>query len=227
MTTSFTETTVRSFEFVRWEADADYSREEITILAGSGSDRVLTAGMVLGRVRGAIAAPVAFTAANAGRNNTGNGTFAATPTAKAGLMEGTYKLVIVEPGTDVGRFVIFDPNGVLIGNGTVATAYDGPHLAFTLQDGSTDFVAGDGFLITVAAGTKYIQHHQDGTTGNEIAAAILAYDKTAPNGVDVKATAFVRNCVVKSASLVWQSDIEAGEKTTALAQLAALGIIAR
>ncbi|CAK0739397.1 Head decoration protein [Azospirillaceae bacterium] len=35
---------------LKWEDDKNYCREEITVLAGSGSDRVLTIGTILGRI---------------------------------------------------------------------------------------------------------------------------------------------------------------------------------
>lgn len=37
-------------DWLKREADNFYSREQVTILAGSGSDRVLTNGMVLGKI---------------------------------------------------------------------------------------------------------------------------------------------------------------------------------
>jgi hypothetical protein len=37
-------------EWLKWEEDGWYSREDVTILAGSGSARVLTSGMVLAKV---------------------------------------------------------------------------------------------------------------------------------------------------------------------------------
>lgn len=37
-------------EWLKWEEDGWYSRDTATILAGSGSDRVLTSGMVLGKI---------------------------------------------------------------------------------------------------------------------------------------------------------------------------------
>jgi len=42
-----------SGDWLKWEQEANgkyYSREQITILAGSGADRVLTSGMVLGKI---------------------------------------------------------------------------------------------------------------------------------------------------------------------------------
>ena len=37
-------------DFLKYEAEALYCREAVTVLAGSGVDRVLTTGMMLGRI---------------------------------------------------------------------------------------------------------------------------------------------------------------------------------
>lgn len=129
----------------------------------------LAVGSALGRVAGTISAPVAFA------GNVGNGTFAATPTAAAGIKEGDYKLVIVEPGTNVGTFVLHDPDGLVAGIGVVASAFAAP-LAFTLQDGSTDFAAGDGFTISVAKGTDYNLSLSAAADGSHLIQAILSHE---------------------------------------------------
>jgi len=90
----------------------------------------------------------AASAAYAG--NTGNGTMG-TVTVSAGAKLGVYKLTITEPGSNIGAFEVEDPDGVLAGVGDVAAAFSAGGLAFTLADGATDFVAGDGFNITVTA----------------------------------------------------------------------------
>ena len=81
--------------------------------------------------------------------NTGNGVMGAV-TVAAGAKVGTHKIVIVEPGTNVGTFIHEDPDGMIVGKGVVASAYSGGGLSFTLADGAADFVSGDGFVITVA-----------------------------------------------------------------------------
>lgn len=80
--------------------------------------------------------------------NTGNGTMGAV-TVSAGAKQGDYVLTIIEPGANVGTFVVNDPDGVQIGDGVVGTAFSAGGLAFTLADGATDFVAGDSFTISV------------------------------------------------------------------------------
>lgn len=80
--------------------------------------------------------------------NTGNGTMG-TVTVSSGAKAGVYKLTIIEPASDAGTFEVEDPDGLVVGTGTVAVAFSAGGLAFTLADGATDFVAGDGFNITV------------------------------------------------------------------------------
>lgn len=145
---------------------------KVTLVSGENRTR----GALLGRIAGTIAAPAA------GAGNTGNGTFAATPTAAAGLKEGQYRLVCIEPGTNVGQFVLEDPDGNVVGKVTVAAAYSGGHLAFTLQDGSTDFVAGDFFTVDVAVGTKYKLSLAAATDGSHRPFAILAESQDASGG---------------------------------------------
>jgi hypothetical protein len=110
------------------------------------------------RVGVAAAAGTAVAAAYAG--NTGNGTMGAV-TVSAGAKAGVYQLVIIEPAANAGRFTVEDPDGIIIGVGTVGVAFSAGGLAFTLADGVTDFVSGDGFTITVTltaggAATKYV-----------------------------------------------------------------------
>jgi hypothetical protein len=146
--------------------------KQATILAGAA----LQPGAVLGRVVGAVSAPVALGA------NTGNGTFAATPTVAAGVQEGDYKLLIIEPGANAGVFGLFAPDGQLVGKGAVGAAYTGGHLAFTLNDGATDFVSGDAFTITVARGTTFRLCAAAATDGSHVPRAILATPADAAAG---------------------------------------------
>lgn len=199
----------------------DFSREKITILAGSGAVRALTSGMVLAKVtKGAATA-----AAVAG--NTGNGTMGSV-TVGAAAKPGVYSLTFIEPASNAGKFVVEDPDGNVVGAGTVAVAFSAGGLGFTLADGATDFVSGDAFTITVAAGSgKWVQIDDDGLLGSEDAAGILYIDVTAPDGTDAKGVAIVRNAVVSANGITWPSDFDSTEKAAAVVQLAALGILVR
>jgi hypothetical protein len=208
-------------DWLKYEQDSRYAREAVTILAGSGSSRVLTSGMVLGRKT------TDTTGAATAGTNTGNGAMG-TITVSGSAIPGTYKLVFIEPATDLGRFVVYYPDGSVVGPGTVGTAFSGGGLAFTLADGATDFIAGDSFSIVVEQGVKYLQFDEDGTTGAQIAAGILLNNVTALDAVDAVGVAIVRGPAIVSANgITWPSSTNAAEKAAAILQLNALGIQVR
>jgi len=205
-----------SGEFLYSEACGTRSLETVTIDTGD-----LAAGTVLGKITkgGATGAAVA--------GNTGDGTITAAPAVAAGAKAGVYRAVCIEPAANVGKFLVTDPDGINLGVATVAVEFVGGGLTFTIADGGTDFVSGDSFTTTVAAGSdKYVTYNQDGVDGSELAAGIL-YDNVNATAADVEAVVYVRDCEVNGSELTWPADIDAGEKTAAIAQLAALGIIVR
>lgn len=206
-------------DFLKWELDRNTSREKITVLAGSGSARSLTKGMVVAKVtKGAATA-----AADAG-NTSGSGTIASV-TVSAGAKVGVYRLICIEPGTNAGKFTVEDPDGITIGVATAAVAFSGGGLAFTITD-ATDFVSGDSFTITVAAGSgKWVQINFSGTDGSETAAGILVDDVTAPDGSDAVGVAVVRDALILSGKLTWPAGATTNQKNAALATLKTLGII--
>lgn len=209
-------------DWLKWEEDNQYSRDQITVLAGSGSDRELTSGMVISKVTIAGATPAAVA------GNTGNGTIASA-TVAAGAKPGVYRVVCIEPATNAGRFDVEDPDGISVGVATVAVEFTGGGLTFTITDGATDYVAGDSFTITVAAGSgKWVQYlDTGGATGLSIPAGILYESVTAPDGTDAQAVAIVRSATVNPNELVWPSSADSTEKAAALAVLKTLGIVAR
>jgi len=205
-----------AFEFLVSEAPGHRSREPDTLISGQN----LQAGTVLGRItKGSASA-----AADAG--NTGNGAMGAI-TAGAGAKAGVYRLTIIEPAADAGAFQVEDPDGINAGSGNVGSAFSGGGLSFTLADGATDFVAGDAFDITVAAGSgKLTQYDQDGADGSEVADSILGNDCDA-SSADGDCVIVQRDAEVNASELIWPADIDAGEKTAAIAQLKDQGIIVR
>lgn len=141
MPTSFTEGR-RTAEFILSEAPGWRSRENV-IVTGSAA---LVAGTVLGLVLA-----TGITQEFAG---TGNGVLtpdASTPLL-AGVQEGAYRVVCIEPATNAGVFAVYDPQGVHIGNHTVAGAAFANQIKFAIADGATDFVAGDTFTLWVRGG---------------------------------------------------------------------------
>lgn len=211
--------------FLLSEANGYRSRQSITLRNAGVAAVTLLAGTVLAAITtGALSA-----VATAFAGNTGNGAMGAV-TVDAGAQTGTWKVLITEPGANVGNFVVERPDGTIDGQGDVAAAYNGG-INFTLADGATDFVAGDGFdvVVTAAAATgqgQYVKHDPEATDGTQFAAAILFGEVTVPAGGTADGAAIVRDAEVRTAYLVWD-DHDAGEKTAAIAQLATLGIIAR
>ncbi|TAL09909.1 MAG: head decoration protein, partial [Chloroflexota bacterium] len=196
----------------------DRSREAVTVLSG----QTLLPGAVLGAI--GLATPATATAF---AGNTGNGTMAAAPTVGAGAQVGTYKLTVVEPGTNAGKFAVEDPGGIEIGTGTVGVAFSAGGLGFTLQDGSADFISGDGFDIVVGAGSLKVRAIDfSSTVGADKAAGIL-YGPVDASAADARGVAHVRDAVVIAVKLIWPAGATSDQKTAALAQLKAQGIIAR
>ena len=213
--------TKRLGDWLKWEEENQYSRDIVTILAGSGTDRVLTTGMVLGRITKGTAASAAVA------GNTGNGTITASPTVGAAAKPGVYRVVCIEPAADGGKFSVEDPAGILIGIATVGVEFT-THLTFTIADGSADFVAGDVFTITVAAGSgKVRQIDFAATDGADIACGLLLLDSTAPNAKDLSAVAVVRNAIVADNGITWPAGATTNQKNAAIAQLKSLGILVR
>lgn len=84
-------------------------------------------------------------------SGTGNGVMTlATPDTSDSVLEGAYKVVFIEPAANLGTFQVWRPDGSYDGSGVVGTAYTGS-IKFTIADGSTDFIAGDTFTVTVTA----------------------------------------------------------------------------
>lgn len=209
-------------DFLKWEEDQNYSREQVVILAGSGSPRTLTTGMVVGRATKGAATGAAVA------GNTGNGTITSAPTVGAATKPGVYRLVCIEPATNSGRFIMSDPDGIVVGVATVAVEATLAGLVFTIADGATDFVSGDSFTITVAPGDgKVVQLALAATNGTRDAYGVMVADATAEAGVDGRGVVVVRNAIIDSSKLIWPAGADAGQRAAALAALATQGIIAR
>jgi len=124
-------------------------RKEVTIAAS----QTITVGTVIGK------ATVAAGTAAAG-SNTGDGAVSAFALAAGGPAKiGTYVATCIEAVTNSGIFNVVDPDGILIGQFTVAvsdsTTFTGGGITFNVADGTTDFIVGDLFNFPVTAGTGY------------------------------------------------------------------------
>jgi hypothetical protein len=156
-------------------------RKPITLVSGAG---VLTKGTVLGKITkgAAVAAAVA--------ENTGDGilTMDSTTPILAGAKAGVYKVKIIRAaigqiGTtpavparlSVAALIDPDGNTLEVFDVVAAGVTISNHVKFAMTEGSTAYVLGDSFTITIAAGSgKYKAYDKDNLDGTEIAVAILA-----------------------------------------------------
>jgi hypothetical protein len=158
--------------------------KKFTLTAGA-----LLAGAVLGIVAGT---PTAAAAAG----NTGNGTIG-TLSVGNGAKTGAWRLICIEPGSNLGTFAVEDPDGIVVGRAVVGSAYTGP-IGFTIADGATDFVAGDSFVVTVPTSTDVKLAVAAATDGSAVPVAVLAHDADA-SAAEVEVIAYIRADVMESA----------------------------
>jgi hypothetical protein len=220
---TFTEK-ARPLAFVLSEANGLRSRDVLTIASGAGK---LDAGTILGK----LSIGAATTAAKSG-GNTGNGTItmdASTPLL-TGVKAGVYTVRCIAAATNSGTFRVEDPDGDVLGDVAVAATF-ADDVKFVIADGSTDFIVGDGFDITVAAGSgKYIPSLNAitaGKVGAETAIAILGYPVDATSA-DVDAVCVTSSAEVKKLMLIVDATVDDSTKRNAkIAQLRAVNIKAR
>lgn len=208
-------------DWLKHELDPEFTRRTVTLLSGAGS---LKTGSVLGRItKGA-----ATSAAKSG-GNTGNGTLTldVTTPVLAAAKPGIYTVRCIAAATNSGTFRVEGPDGLVLGDVAVGATWS-EHIKFAIADGASDFIVGDGFDITVAAGSsKYALYNPTLLDGRETAAAILlnAVDATS---ADQKAVVVLCDAVINPLSLVWHASVDnQTKKDTGLAQLATLGIVTR
>lgn len=195
--------------------------ETVTVLAGAGAARELLFGTVLGKCTlGTITA-----AAVAG--STGNGTVASA-VKKANCQLGAYTLVCTAAASNAGTFAVYDPKGNRLKDATVAVAYDNGQVGFTIGDGSTDFIVGDSFTLTVAAGDgKVVALDFAAVDGTQNAYGVLTAATTAPDGSDAPAIAIVADAILAVGRLAWPAGATTDQKAAALSQLKVARIMTR
>ena len=215
---------VLKYEF---ERDMGYCRKAVT--AYEASLKTYTPGTVLGKtlVSGSAAAV-------AGASNTGNGTMSSI-TVSSHAKIGQYVLRITVASSNAGAFELLNANGSVVGTGNVASAFVGAGLAFTLADGSTDFIVGDTFVITVTGTEKYKILENTASDGSAAFAGIyigasngLGIDTSVAATTDTTVLILERGpaLVAKEGLTLGASINTAAEKAALYAQMAAVGIIA-
>lgn len=212
-----------STDWLRHELDARMHRKEIVIAAEAGN---LPTGAVLAQ----ITVGDAESAAKAG-GNTGGGTLtvdAVTPVL-AGAKPGVYRVRCITVVANGGVFSVTDPDGVLIGTYTIGGPDFATHVKFAMADDGTDFAVGDGFDITVAAGSGEWDYY-DPTAVNGLAtpAGILLDARDVSGNAPVRGVAVTGHAEIVALGLTWGSTVDDAPKRAAgLALLAKLGFQAR
>lgn len=197
---------VRAGEFIIAEGNGSISRDEVII---SSAASALVAGTIMAAVN---ATGTATVSAQAG--NVGDATLP-TVTVAASAKPGRHTLTIVAEAGNAGTFRVEDPDGILVGTGTVAVAFAEGGLSFTLADGANDWDNNDRLFIDVAfAATEYVAY-----TAGAIAAGIL-YAPVADSAADQPGVIIARHAEVDSTLLT-------GLDASASAALAARQIIIR
>ena len=128
-------------------------------------------GTLLGRAS-VGSGPGSVTAAPAA-GITGNGV--ATPDAATPVLANASAGGYVVKFTSATAFDVYDPNGRKLSSGAVAAAY-ADQVKFAIAAGATAFIAGDSFVLTVAAVDIYVPCVATATNGSQVPAAVLCAD---------------------------------------------------
>ena len=209
-------------DWLKHEHDARLYRREVTLISGAGD---LVTGTVLGKItKGAVSS-----AAKAG-GNTGGGSLTpdATTPKLAGCKAGVYTVRCVTVVANGGVFEVRDPDGIAIGLYSIGGPAFASQIKFAMADSGTDFALGDGFDVTVAAGSgKWKKHINGAVDGTEVAAGILLDHRDA-SAADTKAVIVDGYAEIAALELTWDASVDDNtKKNAALAQLALLGIQTR
>ncbi len=144
--------------------------ESVTLLTGENRTR----GTLLGKITiGALSETHA--------GNTGNGvmTIDAVTPALAFCQAGVYIVKCILAAANGGTFRVFDPKGNALGDVAVAATFAN-QIKFVIADGATDFIVGDTFLVTVAAGSgKWKLSAAAAVDGSQVPRGILVRDTNA------------------------------------------------
>ncbi len=146
--------------------------------------------------------------------NTGDGTVTVTSVAAGQVIPivGAYVLECTTAVTNGGIFKLVDPNGAIVATGLVmtagagaATVFEVAGLLFTVTDGTTNFIVGDKFTLTVAASGKIVPFEKDGAGGAQIPKYIIT-DALTSTGAGDYPTRLLISGRVRKGDLVIDSD---------------------
>lgn len=191
-------------DFLKFEAENQYSREAKTLLSGQD--------LLIGAVVGEIASIVPTTGTGVG---TGNGTCDSV-TGGVDVKIGTYLATCITAVTNGGTFRIEDPDGYVLGDAVIpagaggAIAFTDPQINLTITEAGTDFIVGDYFTIAVTAGSgKLTVLDFTAVDGSQRALGILIDDYDA-SLADLDCVVILRDAVIAKSPIKWTMDFTGG-----------------
>lgn len=96
-------------------------------------------------------------------------------------------------------------------NGETDVIFEAGSVLGKITNDNSDSLGADGSYVAIKKGQ---------TDGSQTAAGVLYNEVILAAGATQKVTLMVHECVVRLSDLVWPSDFDSGDKTTALATLA-------
>jgi hypothetical protein len=210
-------------------SDVLKSEEEGHFCRGVGVIKNGAGALDIGYVLGQINVAGATSAEKAGGNTAGAGalTLDASPVL-AGAKAGIYSVRCIQAIANGGLFEVRDPAGIVIGEVLVGQTFAN-RIKFSIAD-ATDFVVGDGFDITVAAGSgKYVPYDPTANDGSQVAEAILLHAVDA-SAADIAGAVILINgpAEISPAGLKWGANVTTqAHKDAALATFRSRLILAR
>lgn len=211
--------------FIVREAPGSRSRDVGVVSNAGGTTLDAGAGLVLARGN----AGTAVAAAKSG-GNTGNGVFTIDATAPvlSGAKAGVYTVRCITAAANGGTFRVEDPDGYVLGDVLVAATFS-DDIKFSIADGGTDFVVGDGFDVTVTLGNAQWVPFTNLAAQREIG-ILYARQSIAAAGT-VKSTIITRAAEVNAAELIYDASLSGNALTAAKAAAASMlssaGVILR
>ena len=138
---------------------------------------------------------------------------------------GTYKVQLTTTSA-TSPLVITAPDGSILPNGAVASAYVSDHINFTLSNAGT-MTAADYFNIVVANGTGQASlFDPTATDGTQVPYGVITHPADA-SSTTASVTAFVRLGMVKISNLSWKTTVTAAQKLAAYKQMLNQFVVAR
>jgi hypothetical protein len=208
--------------FLVSEANGHQSRDTITLAAGTP----VLAGTVLGKITVAGSGDASIVSAGTATTpNKGNGTLNAGAPQPGVTSAGIYTCTLTGPNT----FDLAGPGGLLDHGQAVGAQVSADGMPLKITAGSTPFVAGDVFTVTVllpADVGAWRVWNPAAADGSNVAAGILFGSRDATRS-PCNAVAITRAAEVNGSELIWSPQAAPADITAATAQLQALGVLIR